>query len=772
MMNALGRKTGHLPPALGEEKKSRWLHLGRLTTLVLVLAMVSFSPPFQADEKRAEAELRTLMSRSSSVSDAALMALEKKYPETTAAGLALFLRGYRKYQVGQYGEAAALLTHPLIARKTRLADYALMYAARSWAEAGRLLEAEKLFVRLWQQHPNSIHARPALDQAARLAMERNDWRTAISYLDPVASAGDVGALLTQARCYEHLGEVRKARALYERVHFDLPPTKESPVARDRLRALGVNVDDLSRYSWERARGRADRLYQAKAYTEAVTAYRQLLKYFPQAAGDDLIALRLGVSLYETGRLREALHVLRQVSRQSADRESEALYYASECWKRLGNEAEFLATSRRLVQQYPQSPWAARTLYSRGLYFLKADRVEDSLDALRQLLTLHPTAPEAPEASWRVGWIAYRRGEYSRAAGQLLEHVARYPRSEYLVQAAYWAARAEEHLGRRERARALYNRVIERSPYSYYGLRASERLKSLGRGSSMAASGFSSDVSSDARSRYSFSGHASAAPLGPRDDTFPRALTHLERVTPPAETATPAALERVERAIQLRWLQLDDLALSELEAAQRESPNSHRVNVEIARIYRDHANYLAAINAVRRAHPDYLSYQGNELPEEVFQLLFPLTHWNLIRENCRRHGLDPYLVAGLIRQESGFLVRARSVANARGLMQIIPSTGRLVARRYGLRRFRPDQLYDPALNIRLGTAYLADMIQRFGRIEYALAAYNAGPLRVARWMRELPSGDIDEWVESIPITETRLYVQAVLRNKAHYQRIYR
>lgn len=774
MMNALERKPERRSHALGEGKLPQ-PHLVRLVALVLVLATVSFSPPFQTDEKRAEAELRALVSRSSSVSDAALVALEKKYPETTAAGLALFLRGYRKYRAGQYGDAAALLTHPLIARKTKLADHALMYAARSWAEAGRLSEAEKLFVRLWQQYPTSIHARPALYQAARLAMERNEWRAAISYLEPMASAGDVNALLLQARCYESLGETKTAVALYERVHFDLPPTKESPTARDRLRALGVNVDDLSRYSWERARGRADRLYQAKAYTEAVTAYRQLLKYFPRAAEDDLIALRLGVSLYETGRPREALHVFRQVSRRSADRESEALYYSGECWKRLGNEAEFLATSRRLVEQYPQSPWAARTLYSRGLFLLKADRVEEGVEAFGQLLTLHPMAAEAREASWRVGWIAYRRGDYERAAGQLIEHVARYPRSEYLLQAAYWAARAEEKLGRWDRARSLYNRLIERSPLSYYGQRARERLKALDSRSSARSAAVNSSANASlrrTRNRPGRSGQvlAMSRPQS-QDDLFARAWAHLERVTPPSETATPTALERVEKATQLRWLQLDDLALGELEAAQKESPTSHRVNVEIARIYRDQANHLAAITAVGRAHPDYLSYRGDELPEEVFRLLFPLTHWNLIQENCRRQGLDPYLVAGLIRQESGFLVRARSVANARGLMQIIPSTGRLVARRYGLRRFRPDQLYDPALNIRLGTTYLADMIERFGRIEYALAAYNAGPLRVVRWIRELPSGDMDEWVESIPITETRLYVQAVLRNRAYYQRIY-
>jgi len=747
----------------GSVERRRWQSAWRTLVLAtLALVTLNFSPPPQADEKRAEAELRSLLSRSTAVTEAALQAVEKKYPETTAAGLALFLRGYRAYRAAQYSDAASLLTHALIARKTKIGDHALFFAARSWAQLGRKADAEKLLLRLREHYPRSIYARQALLEAASWAAERNDNRAAVAYLEPAATAGDVDALMFQARAYEKLGELSKAIALYERIHFDLPPTKDSLAARDRLRALGVNVDDLSRYSMERARGRADRLFEARAYSDAATAYRLLLKYFPAAARDDLIALRLGVSLYEMGRLRDALQALEHVSRQNPEYDGQALYYRAECFKRLGEQEAFLTTSQRLVERYPQSSWSARTLFSRGLHLLRTDRIEEGLAALRQLLRMHPTAAEAPEASWRIGWIAYRQGEYESAARQLIEHVATYPRSDYLLQAAYWAARAEENLGHPHRARALYSRLVERSPLSYYGLQARQRMDRLRLTSS-------AEIEYQRRDRAGEPARYLSA--GPPDDLLARALAHLEPIAAPSETATPAALEQVEKAIQLRWLQLDDLALSELEAAQRDSPTSHRVNLEIARLYRDQGNHLAAINALRRAHPDYLSYRGHELPDEVFRLLFPLTHWDLIRENCRRHGLDPLLVAGLIRQESGFLVRARSVANARGLMQIIPSTGRLVARRYGLRRFRPDQLYDPAVNIRLGTSYLAELIRRFGRIEYALAAYNAGPMRVGRWIQDLPATDIDEWVESIPLTETRLYVQAVLRNRAHYRRLY-
>jgi soluble lytic murein transglycosylase len=131
------------------------------------------------------------------------------------------------------------------------------------------------------------------------------------------------------------------------------------------------------------------------------------------------------------------------------------------------------------------------------------------------------------------------------------------------------------------------------------------------------------------------------------------------------------------------------------------------------------------------------------------------------------------VAGLIRQESIFNPQARSRANALGLMQLLPSVGRFVARKYSLGggAVSAADLYNPVLNIQLGTAYLSQLIGRFGRFEYVAAAYNGGETRVARWLRELPAGDIEEWIESIPIAETRLYVQGVYRNARQYERLY-
>ena len=129
------------------------------------------------------------------------------------------------------------------------------------------------------------------------------------------------------------------------------------------------------------------------------------------------------------------------------------------------------------------------------------------------------------------------------------------------------------------------------------------------------------------------------------------------------------------------------------------------------------------------------------------------------------------MASLIRQESEFDPSAISYANAYGLMQLLPSVGRTMAREEGMTHFQTFQLLDPATNIRLGTRYLRQMLDRFGGVqEYALAAYNAGDNRVVDWQAAGPYSGIDEFVESIPFTETREYVEAILRNEETYKAI--
>jgi soluble lytic murein transglycosylase len=161
-----------------------------------------------------------------------------------------------------------------------------------------------------------------------------------------------------------------------------------------------------------------------------------------------------------------------------------------------------------------------------------------------------------------------------------------------------------------------------------------------------------------------------------------------------------------------------------------------------------------------------------VPATYWHLLFPRPYWDDLVADAQKNGLDPYLVASLIRQESEFNPGAVSRANAYGLMQLLPSTARGMAKKEGIKKFNTGMLLDPAINLQLGTANLHAVLGRFGgQQEYALAAYNAGDVPVRQWLEGGVYKDVPEFVESIPYTETRDYVQAIVRNREMYKALY-
>jgi soluble lytic murein transglycosylase len=191
----------------------------------------------------------------------------------------------------------------------------------------------------------------------------------------------------------------------------------------------------------------------------------------------------------------------------------------------------------------------------------------------------------------------------------------------------------------------------------------------------------------------------------------------------------------------------------------------------AQIYASYGETFRAMRALKRALPYAATASIKSIPLSYWRVLFPEAWWDTIKAESAKNNLDPYLVASLIRQESEFNPSAISRANAYGLMQLLPSSGKALAREEGISHFETFQLLDPVTNIRLGTRYLRKTLDRFGGVkEYALAAYNAGDDRVFDWQAAGPYQGIDEFVESIPFTETREYVEAILRNEEMYKAI--
>jgi soluble lytic murein transglycosylase len=179
----------------------------------------------------------------------------------------------------------------------------------------------------------------------------------------------------------------------------------------------------------------------------------------------------------------------------------------------------------------------------------------------------------------------------------------------------------------------------------------------------------------------------------------------------------------------------------------------------------------AITSMRRAYPQFMAEGGEHLPTPILRVIFPLNYWDLIRKHAAAHKLDPYLVAALMAQESTFQPEVRSPANAWGLMQIIPATGRRYAARLGIRPFSIASLTTPEINIRIGTTYLAELMTEFGSAPPAVAAYNAGENRVSRWLAERPGVEMDEFIDDIPFPETQNYVKRLIGTAEDYRILY-
>jgi soluble lytic murein transglycosylase len=336
-------------------------------------------------------------------------------------------------------------------------------------------------------------------------------------------------------------------------------------------------------------------------------------------------------------------------------------------------------------------------------------------------------------------------DFSRAKAAFASHLSRYPDSDHVPAALYWLGRMAEQEGAVAEAGGYYAALRQRFVQSYYAWQAASRLRRLA-----------------AETPSTFS------------RVLPMTTAALIKGIPPREPSPLAVCgqsapsELLRPFMVLKDLSLDDLAEDYLRGKLADHFDSPDLQLALSRLYSEEDRPASALFAVKRIVKDLYAYDFSELPEEVWRLLYPRAYWPLVRRQARASGLDPYLVMALIRQESAFNPRALSVANARGLMQILPQT---VSRSRSGRARAVRNLYDPAYNVRFGTRHLRGLLRKLdGDPARAVAAYHAGISRVTDWVSKVNFQDSAEFVESIPIPSTRDYVEWVLRDTAIYNEL--
>ena len=461
-------------------------------------------------------------------------------------------------------------------------------------------------------------------------------------------------------------------------------------------------------------------------------------------------LRRGIAATNSKRTADATVALGSIPSSANELRAEALFYLTQAYATARQWDMARSTVEELRRAFPNSSFAPRAMVRAGEIARDAKNAADSFYFFRSAVNAYPNAVEVAQAQFEIAWASHEAKNYQESSRLLTEHLALYAdrNTDNRGRAGYWAARDSERAGKFAEARALYEAMLARYNANWYGYLSGQRLD------------FDEKRSGNAPST-NFA----------RDSVVGRAIANLKTVTVAEETAGQDENERVVKADQLSNIGIDDFALDELNRAFETAPSSPRINLALARIYRTRTENVRAINILRKSFPDYAQMKPEEMTKEQWDVFYPLAYWDIITQEARTRRLDPHQVAGLIRQESVFDPRASSPAKAYGLMQLLIPTGAAMARKYGVERsITVETLFEPRVNIQLGTGYMRDQFDKFGRIEYVAVAYNAGPGRVPQWRASLPL-EIDEFAEAIPFKETRGYVQGVVRNTLQYERLY-
>jgi soluble lytic murein transglycosylase len=662
-------------------------------------------------------------------------AYARKHTKDDAGPLAWLVVGYAHYLDKDYVGARSAWdrTTPL---EPVLGDYLDYLHAVAYQGESNPAAVIKTLEGFEQKYPDSLEAHDAAMLYGNALLATNAPQAAAAFLEKHRQPLRADVEITLARAYLAAGDKPKAQDIFRRIYFEMPTSVEAEASAIELRTLG-EAQPVG--SFDQHHTRAALLTKARRYQDALNELSPLVEQAPPEKMLD-IQTEFAAALYKTRKRDDAQHLFENILQNQAtsiDSKAQALYFLAE----ISRDKDDGEKNRDYVSQLrtlaPDSTWMTDALLSAGnMYMLRRD-YEVAVPFYAEIYQRQKNGKSAPYTHWKTAWLTYRMGKKDDAKRLFEEQIELYPSSAEVTAAIFWRGRIAEEEGDKSLARAYYQKLTENYRYYYYANLARERVAKLG------------DET------------ASSLPSLNKLPTPP---------APPRDWDPPADNVRAQKAQLLANAALYDFAVAEMQAASPGSPPWEAKSV--ADIYSEQGSYIRSIETLKRAAPGYFAAEIPQIPRPVWEQLFPRPYWEELRRDASANQLDPHLVASLIRQESEFNPAAISHASAMGLMQLLPSVGKNLAKEMKIKHFSSDELLVANTNLQLGTRYFKHMVDHYdGQVQYALAAYNAGEDRVDDWRKNGNFSDVEEFVESIPFTETREYVQAIMRNAMIYKLLY-
>ncbi len=671
-----------------------------------------------------------------------LRSLSERFPDTLWARRAGLLSGVLSIEPNP---AAAI---PFLRSAQHdfpvLDDYIRLWIAQAQLNLGETKEAAVLLESIPMAVPDSnILARAAYKTGeawyqASACQESTLWFTkAVAMNDKDTSAPQ--AFLRRAACRLRDNNVAEGRDLLQQLWVRFPYTPEAKEAEALLSS------NLGGEAW--VVQPSDRLTRAQAFlgqafhAEAIEELKKFLAADPHSTRRAEAKLKLGIAQVRLKQYDQARETFRVLAKEGGGPEShEAAVWLARVYLRQGQGDKLLEAARVLPSSSLSAEQKGQITLFVGMWLEDQKQFDDAIGKYHQVAKQGEPASQRAEGQWRVGWVYYRTGRY-REAGESLRTLAELHDSEFEPQALYWMGRAGEQQQQSE-SQEYYKKLCQRHRFTYYCQLARERVKTL--------------PVADAPLEVTV---ASVEPL--KDG---------EAAAPVVTRADIAQQTAYRRAIELKTLGLDADAAQEVAVLTDRYSRDPDALVALSTMLNEVGAYHQALRLARARFRDQLERTGGTFAPSLWNVAYPTGLLPTIKLQGAK-GVDPYLIAAIIREESQYDVKAVSRVGAIGLMQVMPATANNVAQRVGLPAVGREDLFDQETNIRIGVRYVEQLLEQFsGNLVYTIASYNAGPLAVGNWIGQYRGQGQDEFVELIPYQETRQYVKRVLRTYREYVRL--
>lgn len=668
------------------------------------------------------------------------LAVAESFPDSIWRKRSLFLIG-RIYKEASDPRAVDYLKTSAQEYK-ELQDYALYFLAEYYSSKEYYTHAVENYDAAIKSFPNSPLISRAVYKKAEANLSANYLFLAKEGFNEFVKKFPENGLIANAvykigEAFEKEGNDVNAADYYKKILYEYPFHSLSKSADERLAGLKNKNSQIPALTTDELLLRANNLYKYPLFDKAVTEYQRLLEALPAERHNEILQ-KLGVSLFKTGKTEDAIRIFNRMVNEAPSKNAgaEALLWLGKCYARLGYDDNLLNSYQAIFKRYSESEWMDDALFAAADFYSNKNDFKKAISYYKKLAEGFPESALSEQAYWYIGWLNYRLGNYKEAASSFNEFLFKYPQSEYINRVLYWRGRSLEKTGKAGSADALYQKVCK-TRYGFYCYNVKSRNENL----------------SDAGLVVNNADNGKAAQVNNGNYAIEADANFI-------------------RAKELSILGMNQDAVNELyKLRERVSLNKDGLLLINKMLY-EFGEYHISVKSIIQNFYDKIERGGNDLPEYFWGLAYPQGYWSVVTEYAARYGLDPYLVASIMREESWFNKQAVSRSGARGVMQLMPFTARWVSKQLKYEYNDDENLFDAEININFGAWYLSYLKKRFnGNTVLMIASYNAGPEAVTKWVNGNSSMETDEFIEAIPYNETRAYTKRVLRSYAEYHRIY-